>query len=231
MAKRQMSGGQSRGRGRKSIKRGIIKFKSDKGALAHGIGEMMRKMRLHDLAGEIIQQHKLAESPGGRAILRLGLQKAFLQGLWKTGKRGDIATQGEKAMFQLIADAETIRIAVWRAFTEHTSIEKTENVFSAVAEIMQRAQSEFKGSKKNLLQYFERIEQDARANVALIKSELASGAVGHAERLNERQLLRVAGIGEKMIETLSEKLPADSKTGIELIENIVKTKLGESRND
>ncbi len=226
-----MFGKQSKGRGKKPITRGIRGFESNKGVLAHSVGKLMRRMRLHDLADDIIKQNKLATSEGGRAILRLGLQKAFLQGLWKTGKRGDLATPNERAMFQLICDAETIRSALWCAFTDRTAIKKTGNVFSAVAEIMQRAQSEFNGSKQRQLQYFKKIEQNARASVALIKSELASGAVGHSESLNERQLLLVAGIGEKMIETLSAQLPADSKTGIALIENIVKTKLGESRND
>jgi hypothetical protein len=173
----------------------------------------------------------LAESPGGRAILRLGLQKAFLQRLWKTGKRGDIATQGEKAMFQLIADAETIRIAVWRAFTEHTSIEKTENVFSAAVQIIQKARSEFRESKPEIQKYLETIEENARANLAIIRREATFGGPGHAESLNEAQLLRTAMIGETMIKKLAEKLPADSKKGIELIENIVKTALGEKRND
>lgn len=230
MTKRRMFGKQSKGQRKKPIAGGIREFES-KRVLAHSVGKLMRRMRLQDKADEIIRRNKLATSEGGRAILRLGLQKAFLQGLWKTGKRGDIATQNERAMFQLIRDAETIRSAVWCAFTESTAIKKTENVFSAVAEIMQIAQSEFKGSKQGRLRYLKKIEQDARTSVALIKSELARGAVGHAESLNERQLLRVAGIGEKMIAALSEKLPADSKTGIELIENIVRTELGEKRND
>lgn len=230
MGEKRMFGKPFKKGGKKKPLRGIREFKSN-GTLARAIGKMMRGMRLHDLAGDIIRANKLAPSEGGRQILRLGLQKAFLQGIWRMGKRGDIASQGEKAMFQLICDAETIRSAVWCAFTERTTIKKTENIFSAVAQTMQIAQSEFKGSKPKRLQYFKTIEQNAKASVSTIRSEIAGGTVGHAESLNEKQLLWVARIGEKMIEMLSAKLPADSKTGMALIENIAKTKLGESRND
>ncbi len=206
----------------------IKKFRS-RTVLARSVGEMIREMKLDSLADSIIADYGLAASQGGRQILKLALQRAFLKGLWGYGKRGEIAGPNERAVLGLIGNAETIRGGIWAGFSRPIKVADAAKLYSAVLKIAQKAKIAFGGRHKKYLQLLEAIEKKAKENAAGIKTEMVKSSGGHIVAINEKELLWIAQQGESVIKMLSEKLPADSRTGLALVEKIVKAKLGGKR--
>lgn len=191
------------------------------------IKAVIAKLQLPKIAQEMVEKQDLPASQSGKRILRQTLRTGFLKNYEKRGgKVGARLKFKEKLALKLAEDSARIHIALWIHKYERLPVREAREMYRAAAEILKNTKLVV-GRNKELDVELDPESKSIQTVIYQLGQMIKSSASRHRRPGTQRQLIEIANLGEKLVDTLYDQLPEFSQIGFQIIDKIVKESFGE----
>ena len=187
----------------------------------------LEKLKMPAMAKDMIKIYDLPANPQGRSILRLELQRGFLQSIAK-----ELAAKKQRLPFKeqfclgLITDAGKIQLILWKYAYGGIPLRQAHEMYSSAARILKNANIAVRGDKE-LMEGFGKEGRNVAKTAEELRREISRGTQGKVKPESPKELLQIAEAGEDMAMHAFDYLPEYAQTGLEKIEKIIESEMEE----